>query len=292
VVVAAGHYGRDGFTGSQGYWTITSPANDPYVITVGAMKTLGTVSRGDDQIASYSSKGPTLFDSIVKPDLVAPGNHVASLLAGLTTTLAQTYPANLVPSSYVRAKGPSTYIWLSGTSMAAPVVSGAAALLLQQNSQLTPDQIKARFMKTAGKTFPAFSTVTDGGVTYTSQYDVFTVGAGYLDVAAALGDQSIAQGAALSPAAVYDAVSSRTYLIAAPASVWSASAAWGFASVWGSHALLAGVTAPTGLSTVWGTSAAWGSSAAWGTSAAWGSSAAWGTSAAWGSSAAVGNGEM
>ena len=45
--------------------------------------------------------------------------------------------------------------------MAAPVVSGAAALLLQQNSLLTPDQIKARLMKTAGKTFPAFSSVTD-----------------------------------------------------------------------------------------------------------------------------------
>jgi serine protease AprX len=133
VVVSAGNYGRDGFAGSGGYWTITAPANDPYVITVGAMKTVGTLSRGDDLIASYSSKGPTLFDSVVKPDLVAPGNQVASLLAGRTATLAVQNTANLVPPSYYGGNGGSyVYMKLSGTSMAAPVVSGAAALLLQR----------------------------------------------------------------------------------------------------------------------------------------------------------------
>ena len=58
----------------EGYGTITAPGNDPYVITVGAMKPEGTATRADDLIASYSSKGPTMVDHIVKPDLVAPGN--------------------------------------------------------------------------------------------------------------------------------------------------------------------------------------------------------------------------
>ena len=79
VVVAAGNYGRDNLAGTNGYGTITAPGNDPYVITVGAMKTMGTAARTDDVIASYSSKGPTLFDQVIKPDLVAPGNLIISL---------------------------------------------------------------------------------------------------------------------------------------------------------------------------------------------------------------------
>ena len=78
VVVAAGNHGRDDWAGAQGYGTIMAPANDPYVITVGAMKTRKTVVRADDRIASYSSKGPTAIDHIVKPDLVAPGNRMIS----------------------------------------------------------------------------------------------------------------------------------------------------------------------------------------------------------------------
>ena len=62
VVVAAGNDGRDNSMGTNGYGTITSPGNDPYVITVGAMKAMGTYDRGDDQIARYSSKGADLVD--------------------------------------------------------------------------------------------------------------------------------------------------------------------------------------------------------------------------------------
>ena len=71
VVVAAGNYGRNDFVGNKGYGTITAPGNDPTVITVGAMKTEGTNSTSDDQIATYSSKGPTMGDHIVKPANVA-----------------------------------------------------------------------------------------------------------------------------------------------------------------------------------------------------------------------------
>ena len=74
VVVAAGNDGRDNSFKTNGYETISAPGNDPYVITVGAMKPEGTATRTDDLIASYSSKGPTAVDHIVKPDLVAPGN--------------------------------------------------------------------------------------------------------------------------------------------------------------------------------------------------------------------------
>ena len=57
VVAAAGNSGRDNSFGNDGYATIASPGNDPFVITVGAMKTVATTSRTDDKIASYSSKG-------------------------------------------------------------------------------------------------------------------------------------------------------------------------------------------------------------------------------------------
>src|SRR5205814_685202 len=81
VLAAAGHQGRNGSAGTAGYGTIAAPGNDPYVITVGVMKTANTPTRIDDTIASYSSKGPTAYDYVVKPDIVAPGNQVVSTLA-------------------------------------------------------------------------------------------------------------------------------------------------------------------------------------------------------------------
>jgi len=62
---------------------------------VGALKTMGTISRADDAMASYSSKGPTLIDHIVKPDLVAPGNRVVSLNSKSATQLGHSYPQNI-----------------------------------------------------------------------------------------------------------------------------------------------------------------------------------------------------
>ncbi len=119
VAVAAGNDGRNNSAGTNGYGTITSPGNDPYVMTVGSIKAEGTTIRTDDRIASYSSKGPTLFDHYVKPDVVAPGNMVVSTLpAGLT--LSNLYPANRL--------GTSNYFTLSGTSMATPVVAAWAAM--------------------------------------------------------------------------------------------------------------------------------------------------------------------
>ena len=176
------------------------------MITVGAMKPMGTPTRVDDLIASYSSKGPTVIDAVAKPDLVAPGNLLVSLEASgsrFITNIRATAFLTATTSRAEAAPSSSSYFTLSGTSMAAGVVSGVVADLLQKSPALTPDQVKARLMKTAWKSFPAFSSTTDPttGITYTDQYDLFTVGAGYVDVEAALNSSDVAKGTAMSPVA-------------------------------------------------------------------------------------------
>ena len=261
VVVAAGNDGRDNSMGTNGYGTIDAPGNDPYVITVGAMKTMDTDSRVDDRIASYSSKGPSLIDHVVKPDIVAPGNQIVSLLANPKDTLAVQNPSSMVPVSYYSfTSNPqqlsSVYFSLSGTSMATPVVSGAIADLLQANPSLTPDQIKAKLMLTAYKVFPTSSTATDTitGESYVSYYDAFTVGAGYLDLAAALNNKTAAAGTAQSPVAVFDATSGTVNFLADPSSVWYLGAQTGGrfspANVWGSAISAVGTAINTSGSSI------------------------------------------
>jgi serine protease AprX len=289
VVVAAGNEGRNNSAGTDGYATITAPGNDPYVITVGAMKTMGTLTRADDLIASYSSKGPTLLDHIAKPDLVAPGNRTVSLLAS-TATLPSYYPGNAVPIKAYQNTGSGSlsndYYVLSGSSMATPVVSGAVALLLQQNPKLTPDQVKARLMKTAYKVFPRYSSVTDrtSGATYTDQYDVFTIGAGYLDIQAALNSTETTIAAANSPAVTYDSACQCVHFVKDSSALWGTSAIWAASAVWGANVFVGSQSAMWGSSALWGNSAIWGSNVSpTSSSAIWGSGALWGSSAIWGS---------
>ena len=236
VVVAAGNGGRNTSMGTNGYSTITSPGNDPFVLTVGATKDMKTASRGDDLVTTYSSKGPTLIDHIVKPDVVAPGNLIiAGKVAG--TTIISAYPENEVPKDYylsTQSTRPSSdYFTLSGTSMSAPVVSGIVAAMIEKSATLTPDLAKARLMRTATKAFPWSYTFTDSttGGTYTVTHDIFAMGAGYVDMNAALNDSSTGTGAALSPQAVFDTATGAVWMnyshLAGTTVVWGENVVWG-----------------------------------------------------------------
>jgi serine protease AprX len=126
VVTAAGNEGTtsDGVT--------FAPANDPWVITVGALDDKGTFTRLDDALAPWSSRGLTQ-DGVKKPEVLAPG-------AGLVSTLAQGSDFARLCSNCVLDNG--RYFRAGGTSMSAAVVSGAAALLLEEHPTWTPAQVK------------------------------------------------------------------------------------------------------------------------------------------------------
>jgi serine protease AprX len=132
VVVAAGN---DGPTATR----LSMPAANPYVLSVGASDGLGTSSKYDDVVADFSTKG----SSARHPDLVAPGKSVISL-RNPNSYIDLNYPTGLVPGDTE-----SRLFRGSGTSQATAVVSGAAALLLQQRPTLTPDQVKTLLTSTA-----------------------------------------------------------------------------------------------------------------------------------------------
>ncbi|MBI5031463.1 MAG: S8 family peptidase [Chloroflexi bacterium] len=131
-------------SGNQGHKALYPPANDPFVITVGASADNGTITSLDDYQTNYSGWGKTI-DGISKPDLVAPGNNIISLLSNSQSAFAIAHPDHLVTGF----SGSNQYFRLSGTSMAAPMVAGATALVLQSSPTLTPDQVKFRMVKTA-----------------------------------------------------------------------------------------------------------------------------------------------
>lgn len=135
VVASAGNYGRAA-DGSPVLGGISSPGNSPYALTVGALDTFGTAGTSDDRVAPFSSRGPTRFEFAVKPDLVAPGARIVSLEARLS------YLSKAYPAWHTGGSGRSAYMRLSGSSMAAGVVAGGVALLLDAYPALTPEQVK------------------------------------------------------------------------------------------------------------------------------------------------------
>ncbi len=290
VAVAAGNNGRSNAAKTNGYGTINAPGNDPYVMAVGAMKPMATSWNTDDLIASYSSKGPTLFDHVVKPDIVAPGNEIISTLASTSATLYSS--ANSIPTNYYNNKGTTAastkYFKLNGTSMATPVVAGTVALMLNKNSALTPDQIKALLMVSAYRNFPTNSSATDPstGNTYTSQYDVFTIGAGYVNIQNVLVNTAMAPatvGVAKSPTVAKDAAGNFHIVTGSSVQFGAVRSVWGTSVVWGT-AVFSG-TDVNGNSVLWGSSVVWGTATDTGYSVIWGTAAqaATGASVVWGS---------
>jgi serine protease AprX len=128
VIAAAGNGGTTG---------VAAPGNDPFVITVGAVGLDGKTT------PTWSSISKDSYGAILKPDMYAPGINVVSLSSAGSGLLLQQHPANVVTYNNIK------YFKMSGTSMAAPMVAGAVALLLQKDPTLTSDQVKAAVEWTA-----------------------------------------------------------------------------------------------------------------------------------------------
>jgi len=243
VVSAAGNFGKND-AGLPQYGGVNAPGNAPWVLTVGASSTNGTVGRLDDTMASFSSRGPTYLDWSAKPDLVAPGVGLVSL-ADASSTFYATNAQYLVSGSMLTAFQP--YLSLSGTSMAAPIVAGTVALMLQANPSLTPNAVKAILQYTAQ--------VNDG-------FDALTQGAGFLN---ALGAVRLAS----------------FYATAEPGQPYPVQQMWGKRIIWGNHLLTGGVILPAAnawsVGTTWGVAkASSGDNIVWGTAGS-GDNIVWGT---------------
>ncbi|MFD3660970.1 S8 family serine peptidase [Streptomyces sp. NPDC058659] len=128
--------------------TVSSPGCAPSVLTVGA-------TDRDDSTAYFSSRGPTLVNHTLKPEIAAPGVEISAAAAG--------------------GRGVYAYQSMSGTSMATPHVAGAAAIVKQRHPDWTAQQIKAALVSSAESDLPG---------------DVREVGGGRLDVKAAI-DQTV-----------------------------------------------------------------------------------------------------
>jgi subtilisin family serine protease len=166
VVTAAGNKGINPITGNPGYGGVGVPCNAPSAICVGSLDNQRTPDFVDDRVSDSSSRGPTRFDLLAKPDMIASGVDIVSL-AVPGSRLFKELPHQRVPGE----NGAAHYLALSGTSMAAPAVAGAAALLLVENHGLSANTLKMALQFTS-RTLPLT--------------DVLTQGAGALNIGGAL----------------------------------------------------------------------------------------------------------
>jgi serine protease AprX len=123
-----------------------APANDPFAITVGAVDENGSPNPLGDTIPAWSSRGITQ-DGFQKPDVYAPGAHIVSVLAP-NSYFARECPTCVIDGDYIRT---------SGTSMAAPMISGLVADVLEAHPDLTPGSGQGRAHRPAGAREPGNS---------------------------------------------------------------------------------------------------------------------------------------
>jgi serine protease AprX len=267
VVVSGGNFGYNRVSGQSGYAGITSPGNAPSAITVGALQTANTTTRDDDQVAPYSSRGPSWYDATAKPDLVAPGVGIISN-ATMDSTLYQLYPSVRVDASHLS---------LNGTSMAAAVTSGVAALVIEANRQahpnapsLTPNAIKAILQFSA----------TPVGFATGAPSDALTEGAGAINVPAAIDlARAIDPTQPIGTDWLLRAIApSTTY--ARAALPWAQSITWRDTRLSGS--VLDQNRVAWGLAVPWGTDTAWTADVTPETDIVWGSAISWNATIVWG----------
>src|SRR5688572_27310282 len=240
-VASAGNLGRNDYGQTQ-FGGITAPGNAPWVLTVGASSHNGTARRSDDSIAAFSSRGPTWIDFAAKPDVLAPGVGIESL-ADPKSTLYGLLGDYLLDGTQHTPYKP--YLSLSGTSMAAPVVAGAVALMLEANPSLTPNAVKALLQYTA-------QTLGDG--------NALEQGAGLLNVQGAVRlAKFFANGADFG--VMSDTVDGEVV-------PWSRNILWGNylvtgglptpdGNAWSLDLSWGALTTPSGSSVVWGTNIVW-----------------------------------
>ena len=235
VVTAAGNLGRS-VDGEVQHGGITSPGNAPWVLTVGASNHRGTPARHDDAIAPFSSRGPTHIDQIMKPDLVAPGVGIASL-ADASSTLFADNPQARLQGTVDTVTAP--YLSLTGTSMAAPVVAGTVALMLEANPRLTPNLVKAILQYTAERRAPYGLSTQGGG---------FLNARGAVQLSASLAGRPV-QAIDKTPWSrqiVWGSYVARGGALAAGANAWGLGVTWGDASAVDGEPIVWGVIPRTG----------------------------------------------
>jgi serine protease AprX len=279
VVVSAGNAGINPQTGLPGYAAIASPGNAPSGFSIGAVRTLNTATRNDDRIATFSSRGPTWYDGVAKPDFAAPGQNLLSVAsAGSTLRRAQ------------EAKGNTgNYMRLTGTSMAAGLVSGLAGLVLQANPSLTPNALKA-VLQYSAVPMAAENFLTQGAG---------EVSGGAVALAQAI-DPSVAVGAkwlvaGVTPATLIDGVAEPwaqllvwgNYVARGAGALDEQRPAWAASTVWGDGSQNSIVLTDDTNNTVWATSLSsdnivWGNALIIADFLADGDNIVWGNNIVWG----------
>jgi serine protease AprX len=200
VVVASGN------TGNAPDAVSYPPANDPFVMTIGAIDDKGTDSTSDDVPAGFSSAGVTQ-DGFTKPELLTPGVNIVSD----TDTNSILYQQGL---AFGKVVTPGPYLMLSGTSMAAGVMSGVAALVIQKHPGWTPGQLKCSFVTKAHK--------LSGG---NSQFSVPRVGDTFnLSTPSCNSDTGLAPSHGLIGATIVPLVGAVAYVLSQPDPIAAAAA--------------------------------------------------------------------